>query len=108
MAVLAIGCMGSHVVDERPPLTTVTGVADGALINGAECAWLTEDSGRRLDVDYPVGWTWRVAPFRAIDSHGQIVVSAGDRVTVSGYFPEVGESVCSVGALFSIREVVSP
>ncbi len=104
----ALGCAGSLVVDDGPPITTVTGQADGALINGTECAWITEDSGRRLDVWYPVGWTWAVAPFRAIDNHGQTIVRAGARVTVRGVFPEIGESACNVGELFDIREVVEP
>jgi len=104
----AVGCAGYLVVDDGPPLMTVTGKADGAQINGAECAWIIEDSGRRLDVGYPVGWTWRVAPFHAIDNHGRTIVRAGDRVTVKGYFPEGGESVCNVGELFDIQEVVPP
>lgn len=104
----AVGCAGSLVVDDGPPTVTVTGQADGALINGAECAWITQDSGRRLEVWYPVGWTWTVGPFRAIDNHGRTIVRAGDRVTVKGVFPEIGESVCDVGELFDIRQVVAP
>jgi hypothetical protein len=107
-ALLGFGCTGSLVVDDGPPIVTLTGQADGALINGAECAWITEDSGRRLDVGYPVGWTWKVAPFRAIDNHGRTRISAGDRVTVKGVLPEVGESICNLGELFDIRQVVAP
>ena len=105
---MAIGCAGPLEVDDGPPLVTVTGRADGALINGWECVWITEDSGRRLDVGYPVGWIAKVEPFRAIDNHGKVVVRAGDRVTVRGVFPEVGESACGVGELFDIREVIVP
>lgn len=105
---LTSGCLGPIAVDDGPPITTLTGRADGALIDGTECAWITEDSGRRLEVWYPVGWTWKVAPFRAIDNHGRMIVTAGDRITVKGVFPEIGESACDVGELFDVRQVVAP
>lgn len=108
LAIQMLGACGGYLVsDDGPAPVTVTGVADGALINQAECAWITLPSGERLDVAYPVGWTWRVGPLQVEDPSGRIVIRAGDVVTLRGVFGETGESVCGVGDLFDARAVVS-
>jgi hypothetical protein len=108
LAIQMLGaCAGYLVSDDGPAPVTVTGVADGALINRAECAWITLPSGERLEAWYPVGWTWRVGPLRVDDPSGRTVIRAGDVVTLRGVFGEVGESVCEVGELFDVRAVIS-
>ena len=85
----------------------LSGVLVGGSVDGVDCAWIQEPSGRRVEVFWPDRWSIQFDPLAVYDEKGIQVIRAGDAVSLSGYFAEVGASLCSGDALFNAERVVS-
>lgn len=91
VAALLMGCdrRGFRVTD-APPRKTLSGVLVGGSMNGVDCAWVEEPSGRRVEVSWPDRWRTEFEPLAIHDQNGVLVIRGGDAVAIVGYVGEVG------------------
>lgn len=108
IAVLVLGCdRGGTTLTEGPTKETLSGLLVGGSMNGIDCAWIEEPSGRPVEVFWPDQWRTEYDPVAVYDQNGIIIAKEGDTVTLSGFFSEVGASLCSTEGLFNAEKVIS-
>lgn len=104
---LLVGC-GPGYTDERtyPEQVglTVTGTLAGERTREHECVWLIDQTGKKVDLVLPTGWTVAYRPVRLTDPGGKLFAQDGDTLTVSG--PSVfGETMCASGPPFVVERI---
>jgi hypothetical protein len=100
-----VGCMPGVTISTGPDATTITGTFAAEARGDAGCAWLETSEGERIEVTYPDGWQIALDPVALYDDQGQLRASAGGRLTIDGYFPDVGDSVCHPQLMFVATKV---
>lgn len=124
LLLLAASCGGSGqpTADGRSPVgseptsgTTTDGdEADlvGTLGGDAQleggCAWLETDAEGRVEPRWPEGYRVAFDPVRLLGPDGEVVAEAGDTVGVSGTLADDVMTVCQVGPVFDVAEVLTP
>lgn len=110
-ALVAISVMGcsrdGFPLTDAPTTQVLSGVLVGGSVDGVDCAWIQEPSGRRIEIFWPDRWSLEFDPLAIYDENRAPVISAGDSVSLSGYFAEVGASLCSGDAVFNAERVLS-
>lgn len=87
---------------------TIVGRFGGEARGDAGCAWIQTNSGERVEVTYPNGWRIEFEPPALYDDGGRQRAKPGDILTVTGYFADVGASVCRPQRMFEATEVGGP
>lgn len=122
LLVAACGGSGEPAADGRSPVgseptsgsTTDGGGADlvgtlggdGQLEGG--CAWLESEAEGRVEPRWPEGYRVAFDPVRLLGPDGEVVAEAGDSVRVSGAVADDVMTVCQVGPVFDVTEVLTP
>lgn len=87
-----------------PPATrSIRGVLTFDDIEGG-CAYLESDDGTRFEVIYPAGWRLDRAA-AILRGPADVVVRAGETVTVNGSIATDRSSICQVGPIFRAETV---
>lgn len=108
MVALLTACdRGGFSVTDGPTRQALSGILVVGSVNGVDCAWIEESSGRRVEVFWPDRWRTEFHPLAIYDENGVKAVSGGGAVILSGFFGEVGASLCTTGALFNAEKVIS-
>ena len=109
LAALATGCVDRGTsLSTGPKVETLTGFLSGKAGSAVSCAWLQDSNGRRVEVFWPDRWSVEFEPVRLLDEQGHEIAQEGDAVSVTGYYNEVGASLCALGTTFSARTVSVP
>jgi hypothetical protein len=86
---------------------SVTGILDGDPQLEGGCVWLRDQAGTVWEVNWPKGYE---ATFRdgsaVLVSDGEVVATAGDRITVYGSRPSGAGSHCQVGIVYEAKSVL--
>ena len=92
---------------------TLTGVFDGDAQLEGGCVWLETtggpdaDVGERVEPIFPEGYQVEFAPdLRLLDPAGAVVAERGTELVVEGQPAEDRASICQVGPLYQVDEVL--
>lgn len=105
VALLIVGC-GSRGTTETnfPQEVTVSGRLVGGQVGDANCVWLEDRLGGRIEVFWPDGWSVDHRPVVLRDATGTVVAREEDVIRVTGFMSEAGSSLCGPGPfLFAER-----
>jgi ABC-type glycerol-3-phosphate transport system substrate-binding protein len=115
VAVLLAACGGGDDGSVAPPTdepapapgeVAITGAFGGDAQLEGGCAWLETAQGR-YEVIYPEGYEVQYEPLQLVGPNGEVVASAGDRLTVTGVEAPDMASFCQVGTIFEATSVAS-
>lgn len=107
IAAFAAGCDRGIQITAGPRVEVLTGSLAGDSGGSVGCAWIEDVNGQRVEVFWPDGWSVEFDPVRLFDDRHDLIATAGDEVTVTGYYNQVGGSLCAVGRAFSARSVTA-
>ena len=122
LLVASCGGSGEPTADGRSPAgsePTAASTADGgeadlvgtlggdAQLEGG-CAWLETDAEGRVEPRWPDGYRVAFDPVRLLGPDGEIVAEAGDTVRVTGMVADDVMTICQVGPVFEVTEVLAP
>lgn len=105
MALVVAACDRGSTLTDAPPDELLRGVLMSQRVNQQDCAWVVDAAGRRVEVFWPDRWSTGFDPLVVRDEHGRPIANGGDRIVASGYFSEIGASVCPSEALFNVRAI---
>lgn len=122
LLVASCGGSGDPTVDGRSPAgseptagsTTGGGEADlvGTLGGDAQleggCAWLESEAEGRVEPRWPEGYRIAFDPVRLLGPDGEVVAEAGDTVRVNGAVADDVMTICQIGPVFDVTEVLTP
>lgn len=120
LLLVACGGAGEPTADGRSPVgtePTAGSPADGA---GAEltgtlggdaqleggCAWLDTEAEGRVEPRWPEGYEIAFGPVRLVGPDGEVVAEESDTVAVRGEIAEDVMTICQVGPVLRIDEIV--
>jgi len=92
-------------VSTGPQETTITGEFGGEPRGDSGCAWIQTSSAERVEVTYQNNWRLEFDPPALFDQAGRLRATAGDTLTVVGYFEDVGASICQPQRAFLANDV---
>jgi hypothetical protein len=84
----------------------LTGVLGADSIEGG-CPYLETVDGTRYEVLYPTGWNVDRASGALSDPTGAVVAGPGAVITVRGEEASDMASICMIGPIFMVTEVVA-
>lgn len=71
------------------------------------CAWLDPIAGgERVEPQWPAGYRVEFGPLRLVGPDGQTIAEEGDAVRVNGEVADDAVSICQVGPVFEVSEVL--
>jgi hypothetical protein len=83
---------------------TITGVLTADDIEGG-CVSLAAEDGTSYEVIWPNGWTIDPQTMELTEPSGEVLATAGDRITVHGRVAPDMTSICQIGEIFEAVEV---
>lgn len=85
---------------------TLSGTLGGDADLEGGCAWLDTDRLGRVEPRWPDGYTVAFDPVRLLGRDGQVVAEEGDRVSVDGAVAEEVMTICQVGPVLDVSEIL--
>lgn len=105
LAVTAAGCGGVGGRSLRSADLTARLGGDAQLEGG--CAWLDPIAGgERVEPQWPQGYRVEFEPVRLVGPDGQVIAEEGESVRVNGEIADDVASICQVGPVFEVTEVL--
>jgi hypothetical protein len=100
LAAMFVGaCVPGRTVLSGDLPRELTGILDGAIVDGSECIWLSGEGGERTYLLLPPRVAVKFNPLILVDWSGSTIARGGDVVAVSGTGGRGGFSACSAGAI---------
>lgn len=103
--------VGSEPTSAGPPADAGEADLSGTLGGDAQleggCAWLETESEGRVEPRWPEGYRIEFEPVRLVGPGGEVIAEEGDTVAVNGRIAGDVMTICQVGPVFEVTEVVT-
>lgn len=97
---------GADATTTGPPGSAFTGTLGGDAQLEGGCAWLDTEEEGRVEPRWPDGYRVAFDPVRLLGPDGEVVAEEGDTVAVDGEIAGDVMTICQVGPVLEVTEVV--